>query len=154
MTISGRSIPASTLTDNSGGALTGESWTKNAMVIFDPDSWKAVEICKMRERDGLPRVSCASMGYEDIRIFRTDKGGLQGIAASLHLWREDRAPKRFAEQVLLSFDAEYNVTHTLPIRGSSWGAFPRRIGCPLMTVQSRAFSIRSERGSYSTSDGT
>jgi hypothetical protein len=111
-------------------ALAGESWTKNAMVIFDPASWKAIEIYKMRERDGLPRVSCASMGYEDIRIFRTDKGGLQGIAASLHLWRGDRAPKRFAEQVLLSFDAEYNVTHALPIRGSSWGCFPQKNWVP------------------------
>lgn len=111
-------------------ALPGESWTKNAMVLFDPDSWKPVEIYKMRERDGLSRVSSASMGYEDIRIFRTDKRGLQGIAASLHLRRGDRANHHFAEQVLLSFDAEYNVTHALPVRGLSWGAHPQKNWVP------------------------
>lgn len=111
-------------------ALSGESWTKNAMVIFDPNSWKPVEIYKMRERDGLSRVSCASMGYEDIRIFRTDKGGLQGIAASLHLWRGDRVQSHFAEQVLLSFDAEYNVVRARPIRGSSWGGLPQKNWVP------------------------
>jgi hypothetical protein len=118
------------VTHRSPRARAGESWTKNVMVIFDPNSWTAVEIYKMRERDGLPRVSCASMGYEDIRIFRTDKGGLQGIAASLHLWRGDHAPKRFAEQVLLSFDAEYNVTHARPIRGTSWGNLPQKNWVP------------------------
>ena len=112
------------------GSVSGESWTKNAMVIFDPDSWKPVEIYKMRERDGLPRMPCASMGYEDIRIFRTVRGGFQGIAASLHLWRGDRVRNCFAEQVLLSFDAEYNVVQARPIRGASWGALPQKNWVP------------------------
>ena len=74
----------------SSKAMPGESRTKNALVILDPDSWKPLEIYKMREHDGLRRVSCSSVGYEDIRIFRTDLGGLQGIAAALHLWRDDQ----------------------------------------------------------------
>ena len=111
-------------------ALPGESWTKNAMAIFDPATWKPLEIYKMRERDGLPRTSCASMGYEDIRIFRTDKGGLQGIAASLHLARGNRGRNRFAEQVVLSFDAEYNVVRAQPIRGSAWGSLPQKNWVP------------------------
>lgn len=117
-------------TTRSSRAVPGESWTKNAMVIFDPASWRPVEIYKMHERDGLSRVSCASMGYEDIRIFRTGQGGLQGIAASLHLWRGDRAPNRLAEQVLLSFDADYNVVRAHPIRGSSWGKSPQKNWAP------------------------
>lgn len=117
-------------TIRSSKSVSGESWSKNAMVIFDPDSWKPVEIYKMRERDGLPRVSCASMGYEDIRIFQTAKGGFQGIAASLHLWRGDRVRNRFAEQVLLSFDAEYNVVQAKPIRGPSWGGLPQKNWVP------------------------
>lgn len=111
-------------------SVPGESWTKNAMVIFDPDSWEPVEIYKMRERDGLPRVSSASMGYEDIRLFRTAKRGLQGIASSLHLRRGDCEQNCFAEQVLLSFDAEYNVSHARPIRGSSWGVLPQKNWVP------------------------
>jgi len=111
-------------------AVAGESWTKNAMAILDPDSWKPVEIYKMRERDGLPRASCASMGYEDIRIFRTVRGGFQGIAASLHLWRGDRARNRLAEQVLLSFDAEYNVVQARPIRGALWAGLSQKNWVP------------------------
>ena len=65
--------------------------TKNAMVILDPTTWRAVEIFKMHELDRLPRESCPHVGYEDMRLFRTDTGGLQGIAASLHLRRERRA---------------------------------------------------------------
>src|SRR5271154_3664988 len=31
--------------------------TKNAMVIFDPASWKPISIFKMLEKDDFPRVS-------------------------------------------------------------------------------------------------
>jgi hypothetical protein len=110
-------------------AVAGESQTKNAMVIFDPASWKPVEIYKMRERDKRPRVTCASVGYEDMRIFRTDKGGFQGIAASLHLRRDECQRHPLAEQVLLSLDAEYNVVGALPIRGG-WSSSPQKNWVP------------------------
>ena len=97
-------------------AKPGQSRTKNAMIIFDPTDWKPLEIYKMKERDDLPRASSGSVGYEDIRLFRTDKGWLQGIAAALHLLRTDRR-EQLAEQVLLSFDEEYNIAEALPIRG-------------------------------------
>ena len=98
-------------------AKSGMSRTKNAMVIFDPQSWKPVEIYKMREDDELPRVSSSSVGYEDIRLFRTDRHGLQGIAAALHLRRTDRRDQ-LAEQVLLWFDDAYNIVEARPFRGS------------------------------------
>lgn len=110
-------------------AVPGESRTKNAMVIFDPSSWKPLEIYKMRERDNLPRATSASVGYEDIRIFRTDKGGFQGIAASLHLRRNEGHRNHRAEQVLLSLDAEYNVREAVPIRGG-WSAIPQKNWVP------------------------
>lgn len=67
--------------------------TKNAMAILDPKTWKPVEVFEMHELDGYPRVpACASRGFEDMRIFCTDTGGLQGIAASLHLDRSMSAP--------------------------------------------------------------
>ena len=97
--------------------------TKNAMVIFDPATWKPIQVFKMQERDGLPRAPCANVGFEDMRIFKTDSGGLQGIAASLHLAR-DKNPTdgthQPPEQVLLSFDAEYNIVAARPIRGDGW----------------------------------
>lgn len=95
-------------------AARGEARTKNAMIILDPVTWKPVEIYKVREQDNLPRMPSSSIGYEDIRLFRTDKGGLQGIAAALHLKKE--AFKPTVEQVLLTFDDRYRVIQAMPIR--------------------------------------
>jgi len=101
--------------------------TKNAMVLFDPQTWKPLQVFKMHEKDGLPRESCPHVGYEDMRIFKTDKGGLQGIAASLHLRRgrprttEGVPQHQPPEQVLLSFDASYNIVGARPIRGNGSG---------------------------------
>ena len=115
----------------SAKAKPGQSRTKNAMVIFDPSSWKPVELYKIKEHDNLPRVSASSIGYEDIRLFRTDRYGLQGIAAALHLRRADRLDPR-AEQVLLWFDEEYNVVEARPIRGtgSTWSTTAQKNWAP------------------------
>lgn len=111
------------------GHRTGQQ-TKNAMVIFDPESWKPIHIYQMHERDDFPRVSTPHVGYEDMRIFRTDKGGLQGIAASLHLKREQLSQNQPPEQVLLSFDGEYNIVAARPIRGDGWSGSPQKNWVP------------------------
>lgn len=128
-------------------SVPGQSQTKNAMVILDPASWRPVEIYKMRERDAGVRVACPSVGYEDIRIFRSDRDGLQGIAASLHLRRGDRQRNQHAEQVLLTFDAEYNVVEGRAIRGSSWGSTPQKNWVPFDHCTEPRFL-------YSIGDGT
>jgi len=109
--------------------------TKNAMLILDPQSWKPVQIFKMQEKDALPRAATPHVGYEDMRLFRTDKGGLQGIAASLHLKRgkhslDGRPQHQPPEQVILSFDAEYNIVHAQPIRGDGWSSMPQKNWSP------------------------
>ncbi len=104
--------------------------TKNAMVIFDPASWRPVEIYKARERDDLPRARSDNVGYEDVRIFRTDRGGLQGIAACQHLKRADRSHGQLPEQVLLSFDADYNIVGARPIRGGFWDGTAQKNWAP------------------------
>ena len=132
-------------TIRSGKAKPGESHTKNAMVIFDPTRWKPVEIYKMSEDDGLPRATAGSVGYEDIRIFRTDKDGLQGIAAALHLRRTDRRDP-LAEQVLLWFDEEYNIVEALPIRGSSWSRSPQKNWVPFDHCTKPRFLYAIDKG--------
>lgn len=117
------------VTIRSDRAQPGESKTKNAMVILDPRSWRAIEIYKIREHDDLPRVSSGSVGYEDMRLFRTDRDGLQGIAAALHLKRSDRG-KQLVEQVLLSFDDQYDIVDAQPIRGESWSSSPQKNWVP------------------------
>ena len=110
-------------------AKPGMSRTKNAMVIFDPATWKPVEIYKMGEHDDFPRASSSSVGYEDIRLFRTDRYGLQGIAAALHLQRADRRDP-LAEQVLLWLDDEYNIVEARPIRGESFSHLAQKNFAP------------------------
>ena len=123
------------ITIRSDKAQPGETRTKNVMVVFDSGQWTASQIYKMREYDELPRIPCMSVGYEDIRLFRTDKGGLQGIAASLHLQRraadlKGGVIKQPAEQVLLSFDKKYNIVDAKPIRGDGWSGTAQKNWAP------------------------
>lgn len=113
-------------------AQPGESRTRNALAIFDPKSWKPLEIYKVHERDNFPRAPCESLGFEDVRLFTTDKGGLQGIAASLHLRRESEggsSRNQIPEQVVLSFDENYDIVSARPIRGV-WSAGPQKNWVP------------------------
>jgi hypothetical protein len=132
------------VTIRSAKARPGESRTKNAMVIFDPADWRPVEIYKMKERDDLPRMPSGSVGFEDVRLFRTDRHGLQGIAASLHLRRTDRRDQ-LAEQVLLSFDEEYNVTDAQPIRGD-WSRSPQKNWVPFDHCAEPRFLYAIDKG--------
>ena len=127
--------------------------TKNAMVIFDPKSWQPVQVFKMHERDDHPRVACPHVGYEDMRLFRTDKGGLQGIAAALHL-RRDREPRAAdvlpqhqpPEQVLISFDDEYNIVDAHPIRGDGWSGTPQKNWVPFDDCAESRFLYSIDKG--------
>ena len=125
--------------------------TKNAMVILDPQSWKPIQVYKMHERDGYPRVPCANIGYEDMRIFKTDRGGFQGVAASLHLDRggksADGGPhNQPPEQVLLSFDGEYNIVSARPIRGDWWSGKPQKNWVPFDHAAEPRFLYAINRG--------
>lgn len=124
------------VTVRSKAARPAAQQTKNVMVILDPQSWRPTQVFKMQEKDGLPRETCAHVGFEDMRIFRTDKGGLQGIAASLHLRRnqprqvEGVSQHQPPEQVLLSFDSNYDIVGAQPIRGDGWSGTPQKNWVP------------------------
>jgi hypothetical protein len=133
--------------------------TKNAMVILDPTTWRAVRIYKMHERDGLSRATTPHVGFEDMRLFRTDAGGLQGIAASLHL---QRGAQKFAlegspqsqppEQVIVSFDEEYNIVAARPIRGDGWSG-PQKNWVPFDDVAEPRFLYSIGKGTLFDSQG-
>lgn len=139
-------------TARSKKAREGMAVTKNAMVVFDPASWIPLEIYKIKERDGLRRADCSSVGYEDVRLFRTDVGGLQGIAASLHLWRDGSSRKPRVEQVLISFDENYDVVAATPIRGG-WSADPQKNWVPFDHSASPRFLVSIDEGRMLGTDG-
>jgi len=132
------------VTVRSDRARPGQSQTKNAMVIFDPASWKPIEIYKMRERDDLPRAAVGSIGFEDVRLFRTDREGLQGIAASLHLKRSHRG-KQLVEQVVLSLNDNYDIIKARPIRGG-WSNSPQKNWAPFDNCAEARFLYAIDKG--------
>ncbi len=68
----------------SGTARAGRCETRNVLAIMDPDTLLPVRAAEVAELDDLPRVpTCASVGYEDVRLFWTRAGGLRGIATAL-----------------------------------------------------------------------
>lgn len=126
--------------------------TKNAMIVFDPQSWQPIKIYKMQEKDGVPRAPTPHVGFEDMRLFKTDKGGLQGIAASLHLRRDreqratDSKPQHQPpEQVLLSFDENYDIVGAQPIRGG-WSGSPQKNWVPFDYCTEPRFLYSIDKG--------
>ncbi len=133
--------------------------TKNAMVIFDPKTWRPIQIFRMREKDGLPRESTPHFGYEDMRLFKTDKGGLQGIAAALHLKREHRTADGMPqhqppEQVLLSFDESYDIVSARPIRGDGWSGTPQKNWVPFDDCAEPRFLYSIDKGTMFNDRGS
>lgn len=139
------------VTIRSSKARPAGNQTHNAMVIFDPQTWKPSTIHTMSERDGLPRAQCANIGFEDMRLFRTERSGLQGIAASLHLRRDTRVPaggtqNQPPEQVLVSFDDAYNIVEARPIRGDGWSGTPQKNWVPFDGSAEPRFLYSIDRG--------
>lgn len=126
-------------------ATPGEVRTKNAMVVLDPLTWQPLEIYKIKEYDNYPRARSSSIGYEDVRLFRTQRGGLQGIAASFHLRRDQLARKPVAEQVLLTFDENFDVVDALPLRGS-WSSAHQKNWAPFDDVAEPRFLYSIDEG--------
>lgn len=122
--------------------------SKNAIVILDPKTWRVVQTYLVRELDGLPRTEmCSNVGFEDMRIFITDKGGFQGIAASLHLARAATGTRGQVppEQVIVSFDDRYNIVAADPIRGN-WSNGPQKNWIPFDGATEPRFLYSIERG--------
>ena len=134
--------------------------TKNAMVILDPATWQPATIYKIQEIDSYPRTSTPHVGYEDMRIFKTDKGGLQGVAASLHLKRDrdarahdGRPQHQPPEQVIVSFDDAYNIVAAQPIRGGAWSGTPQKNWVPFDRCAEPFFLYSIGKGTLFNGEG-
>lgn len=129
------------------GARPNARTTKNALLVLDPRTWKPIETHLVRELDGLPRnEACTNVGYEDMRIFLTDKGGLQGIAASLHLARPISTGRSVPpEQVIVSFDDRYNIVAAEPLRGT-WSNVAQKNWMPFDGAEEARFLYSIDRG--------
>ena len=96
--------------------------SRNVIAHLDRDTLRVRDVFPVAERDGLPRNRAANRGFEDMRLFRTESGGLQGIAAAAHLERPSIVGDTYPpEQVLVTFDKNYAIIEAVPIRGAAWG---------------------------------
>lgn len=132
--------------------------SRNAMVHLDPHTWRPTEIFPMLELDGFARNRCGNRGYEDIRIFRTDAGGLQGIAASAHLERDNNSGQYMPEQIILTLDelgehaGRYSIIGAQPIRGDAWNG-PQKNWSPFDNAEEPRFLYSIDRGIVFSSEG-
>lgn len=121
----------------------GRIQTRNVMAVLDPDTWRAASLYEMHEHDGLARNAQASaQGFEDLRLFRTERDGLVAIATAMML---RPAPEQKQEMVLLRLDDEYNVIAAEPIRGP-WNDVPQKNWAPFDGALGIQFLYSIERG--------
>ena len=148
-----------------GADARGGIQSRNLMLHLDPTTLQPVHAYAMHENDGLPRNRAANRGFEDMRLFRTTSGGLQGIAAAAHLERRragagssNGAPKAAPseqgppEQVVLTFDDQYRIVGALPIRGAAW-AGPQKNWSPFDGADHPRFLYSIGRGIVFSVDG-
>ncbi len=109
-----------------GGAYNvknGRIITRNAMVIFDPETWKPVSSVEMHEIDKLQRFPSSHYGYEDMRLFRVGSK-LMGIATTAQLRTEAKQ-----ESIICHLDEDYNIWKVEPIRGG-WSTIAQKNWTP------------------------
>lgn len=61
----------------------GACKTRNVIVELEPDTWRVLDHHEMAELDGNERVpTCASLGYEDVRLFSIVTRDADDLASS------------------------------------------------------------------------
>lgn len=127
--------------------------SRNVMVHIDPERLSVLdgEIFPMLDRDDLPRNKAGNRGFEDLRLFHTDSGGLQAIACAAHLDRPG-AGMFPPEQVILTLADDYSIIEAHPIRGDTWGG-PQKNWVPFDGAVESRFLYSIDRGMVFSPDG-
>lgn len=127
-------------TRRKGGRIT----TRNVMVTLDPETWRPIAHCEMRELDGLARNTAAgAQGFEDMRLFRTERDGLVAIATTMQL-RFDSS-KQDIVLCTLDSDDDYAIVEAKPIRGA-WNEVAQKNWVPFDGALGARFLYSIERG--------
>jgi hypothetical protein len=131
-------------------ARQGRAATRNVLATLDPVTLALASWREVAELDDQPRAtSCASLGYEDLRLFSTERDGLMGIATALQLNLQH--PSR-PEMVLLRFDEAGDVADARPLRGP-WSAQAQKNWSPFDGAPEPRFLYSIERGVVMGEDG-
>lgn len=124
-------------------ARAGRAQTRNVVATLDPATLELADLREVRELDGLPRArGCSSLGYEDVRLFRTARDGLCGVATALQL-NLDRPS--CPEVVLVKLSDAMDVVQATPLRGP-WSGLPQKNWSPFDGADEPRFLYSIERG--------
>lgn len=124
-------------------ARRGRAQTRNVVGELDPDTLRVTRLREVMELDLRPRAaSCTSLGYEDVRLFWTERTGLCAVATALQLNLEH--PSR-PEIALLSLSPDLDVTDARPLRGP-WSGTPQKNWVPFDGAPEPRFVYSIERG--------
>lgn len=127
----------------SGDARLGRAHTRCVVADVDPGTLAIDRLHEVREIDGLPRVpSCASTGLEDMRLFRTARDGILGVATALQYNLERPS---CPEIVLVRFDDAGDAAEVTPLRGL-WSASAQKNWAPFDGAQGVRLLYSIERG--------
>jgi hypothetical protein len=124
----------------------GRIHTQNTLLELRPGSGGRLEIeaeFDMLEVDGLRRYHASETGFEDLRLFKTERDGLVAIATTSQL-REEREQ----EMALLYLDKAYRIAHVEPLRGGSWTRTPQKNWSPFDGAFDMKFVYAIEESSF------
>jgi hypothetical protein len=134
----------------SNASRPGRAETRNVVAAVNPSTWELGALVEIEERDGCPRAAgCASIGYEDMRLFRTERYGLCAIATALQLNIEH--PNR-PEMIFCQFNDDFAISSATPLRGA-WSARPQKNWSPFDGADEPRFLYSIERGVVMGEDG-
>lgn len=124
-------------------ARLGRAASRCLLAEIDPTELHVESLREMAELDDLPRAqACGSRGLEDMRLFRTERDGLMGIACALQYNLERPS---CPEMVLCWISDAGDVVHVAPLRGP-WSATPQKNWVPYDGVAEPRLVYSIERG--------
>jgi hypothetical protein len=123
----------------------GRVITRNVIMVLDPESLRPISTTEAVECDSGKRHSCATYGYEDLRLFEVGSTSeILGIATTFQL-REFSKP----EMVIVHFGERGEIASVDTIRGnlsSSWSDFAQKNWAPFDRFDVPRFLYSIERG--------
>jgi hypothetical protein len=124
-------------------AQRGRADSRCVLADLDPTELSVSRIHWVRELDDLPRAAtCGSRGLEDLRLFRTARDGVMGVATALQYNLERPS---CPEIVLCWLDDADDVVEVRPLRGS-WSALPQKNWAPYDGTTKPRLIYSIERG--------
>lgn len=126
----------------------GRVQTFNTVAVLEPQGagdWRMVELYELPEIDGLPRNPLASsQGFEDLRLYWTERDGVCAIATTMQL-RAEQAQEMVALRFADPREGDWSIISATPLRGA-WSTVPQKNWMPYVGTMGPRFLYSIERG--------